>query len=257
MSTEFPPQGRRTTVRVVLLAALIWAAAPAGAQQADRNGRAPTLTVAGSGEASADPDQAVVRLGVVAENAEAAAAQDEVNRIMQRILDAVSGLGVAERAVQTEDLSLSPVYSDSRPRPNQAEPEPPRITGYRASSVVSVELDDLTAIGGVVDAGIEAGANQLQGVSFQLRDSTQATATALEAAVRDARARAEAIAGAMGVEIDGVLEIVAGDAYQRPPIPLSNARFDMAEFASTPVRPGQVDLSATVTVTWSVSEAAD
>lgn len=257
MIDEFSSSRTPTAASVAALAVLTVLMAAAGrvAAQAPERGAdgMPTLTVSGSGEAAADPDQAVVRLGVVAEAAEAAAAQNDVNEIMARILDAVAATGVPESSVQTEDLSLSPVYSDYRPRPDQAEPEPPRITGYRASSVVSVEVDELSAIGGVVDAGIEAGANQLQGIEFRLRDDTAATARALGDAVRDARARAEAIAGAMGLDLEGVHEVVAGDTYQRPPIPFGGARFDMAEVAATPVRPGQVDLSATVTVTYYIS----
>jgi uncharacterized protein len=241
----------------LLLICASGAADVAWGQAADRNERIPTLTVSGSGDVSVDPDRAVVRLGVVAESAEAAAAQDEVNRVMRQVLEAVAQLDVPERAVQTEDLSLTPLYSDFRPRPDQSEPEQPRIIGYRASSVVSVELDDLTKIGGVVDAGIKAGANQLQGISFQLRDSAGARSRALAAAVRDARARAEAIAEAMDVRIDGVSSIVEGDAYQRPPMPLAGARFDMAEMASTQVRPGQVDLSSSVIVTYFVRDGAD
>lgn len=228
----------------------------AGAQAPnDRAERPPTLTVSGTGESSAAPDRAVVRLGAVGENAEAGAAQDQVNRIMQQVLEAVGQLGVPERSVQTEDLSLTPVYSDFRPRPNQ-EPEQPRITGYRASSVISIELDDLTQIGDVVDAGIKAGANQLQGVFFQLRDSAAARSSALAAAVEDARMRADAIAGAMNMELDGVREIYTGDTFQRPPMPLQGARFDMAEMASTPVMPGQVELSANVTISWFLRERA-
>ena len=256
-SRDFVNEQARAAARVVVLAALFCTAAAAPAQTPGQGEeRAPTLTVSASGEASAAPDRAVVRLGVVAEAAEAAAAQDAANEIMARILEAVAALEVPESAVRTEDLSLSPVYSNSRPRPDDAEPDAPRITGYRASSVVSVELDELSAIGDVVDAGIEAGANQLQGISFELRDEDEATAQALEAAVRSARRRAEAVAGAMGVDIEGVRDVVAGDMYSRPPVPLGGARFDMAEAAvrATPVRPGQVDITANVTVTYFISD---
>jgi uncharacterized protein YggE len=255
-------QRRNRPLHALLLAAAVAGAScasaqpPGGAEDPRGAERLPTLTVSGSAEVSADPDQAVVRLGVVAEGAEASAAQGEVNRVLRQVLDAVASLDVPERAVQTEELSLSPVYSDFRPRPN-GEPEEPRITGYRASSVVSVELDDLSRIGDVVDAGIEAGANQLQGISFGLRDGAAAQARALREAVQDARARADTIAEAMNVRIDAVREVLAGDSFQNPPVPLGGARFNRVEMAATPVQPGQVAVSASVTVTYYIRERAD
>src|SRR5690606_41736111 len=75
------------------------------AQDDPRAGRPPVITVSASAEVSAQPDEAVVRLGVLAQAPEAADAQQRVNETMQRILAAVTALGVAERSVRTEDRS--------------------------------------------------------------------------------------------------------------------------------------------------------
>src|SRR5690606_25505904 len=122
----------------------------------------------------------------------------------------------------------------------------PRIVGYRASNVVSVELDDLEAIGGVIDAGIEAGANQLQGIVFRVRDNAAARADALRRAVDDARGQAEVLAQAMGMRLDGVRQAVAGGGSVAPPMPMLR----MAEAASTPIQPGEVQVSGNVTITY-------
>jgi uncharacterized protein YggE len=201
---------------------------------------------------SVDPDRAVVRLGVTAEAPEAAAAQSQVNEVMQAILDAVTALNVPERAIRTEQLTLSPVYGDMRPSPNQQQRNEPRIVGYSASNVVSVELDDLSRIGDVVDAGIEAGANQLQGISFQTRDDAAARSEALRRAVQDARGQAEAMAAALGMRVAGLRELVAADANVQPPQPYAAARFALE--AATPIQPGQVDVMATVTATFFLDE---
>lgn len=215
----------------------------------------PTLTVSGSAEVSAEPDRAVVRLGVVGEGAEASAAQDQVNRAMAQVLAAVTALDVPERSVRTEGLSLYPIYSNEQPRPAQG-PQEPRITGYRASNVVSVELDDLSRIGDVIDASIQAGANQLQGISFQLRDDIAARSSALTEAVQDARAQAETLAGALGLRIEGVSQVIAGNFNMQPPMPFPGAGFARAEMAATSVQPGQVNVSASVTVIYLLSEEA-
>jgi uncharacterized protein len=220
-----------------------------------RNPPPPTLTVSGRAEISAEPDRAVVRLGVVGEGVEASAAQDQVNRAMEQVLEAVTGLDVPERSVRTEELSLYPIYSNEQPRPAQEQQEP-RITGYRASNVVSVELDDLSRIGDVIDAGIEAGANQLQGISFQLRDDIAARSRALREAVQDARAQAEVLADAMDLRIRGVSQVIAGDYNLQPPMPGPQARFALSEMAATSVQPGQVNVSASVTVIFLLREEA-
>jgi uncharacterized protein YggE len=191
---------------------------------------------------------------VTAEAPEASAAQSQVNEVMQAILAAVTALNVPERAIRTEQLSLSPVYGDMRPVPNQEQRNEPRIVGYSASNVVSVDLDDIARIGDVIDAGIEAGANQLQGISFHTRDDSAARADALRLAVQDARRQADAMAAALGMRVAGVRELVSGDANVQPPQPYATARFALE--AATPIQPGQVEITATVTATFFLEEGA-
>ncbi|HEY8519834.1 MAG TPA: SIMPL domain-containing protein [Gammaproteobacteria bacterium] len=214
--------------------------------------RGPTITVSGTGEVEADPDHAVVRLGVTGEAEEAAAAQEQVNQVMARVLQAMRRLDVPESDVRTEQLSLYPVYGNPVPGREAREPQ---ITGYRASNVVAIALDDLGKVGDVIDAGIEAGANQLQGVSFTIRDDAKARAEALRLAVQKARAEADAVAGAMGVTIEGVNQVVVGGYSVQPPQPyVDMRRAALAE--STPVQPGQVTVAASVTVTYNLREGA-
>lgn len=214
----------------------------------------PVLRVSASAEVSIQPDHAVVRLGVLAEAPDAADAQNRVNESMQRVLDAMRGLGVTEQALRTEDLSLYPVYGNQR-FSERGEPQEPRIVGYRASNVVSVEVVEQATIGAVIDAGIGAGANQLQGVSFGVRNDAGARAEAMRLAVEEARIQADAIAAALGMRITGVREVVAGEYDVRPPMPFAGQRL-AADVAATPVQPGEVDVTASVTVTYAIGEAA-
>lgn len=250
MTARNPLRSTARSLALMLAAAGVIGCAtlPASAQPPGSQGRPerPTVTVQGSAEVAVPPDQAVVRLGVLAEGATAAEAQEQVNATMQRLLEAVTRRNVPERAIRTEDLSLYPVYGETAPVPRQGRPAEPRIVGYRASNVVSVELEDLEAIGGVIDAGIEAGANQLQGIQFRVRDNAAARADALRRAVDDARGQAEALAQAMGMRLDGVSQAIAGGGSVAPPMPMLR----MAEAASTPVQPGEVQISANVTITY-------
>jgi uncharacterized protein len=234
-----------------LLAAL--AAAPLPAQPGPPAGRVepvPHITVQGFGQVRSDPDVATVRLGVVAQEPTARAAQDRANRVAAAILEAITKLGVPREAVQTSDLSLGPVYSSPGPQERSQEP---RISGYQASYVVSARLEKLDLVGPVVDAALGAGANRLQGVEFGLRNDRAARAGALEAAVRQARDKAQAIAGALGVRLGEVLEVAEGGFALATPKFSRMAMEAMDSAANTPIAAGQVGVDASVTVSFRIA----
>lgn len=238
--------------RIVAAAAALglgWAACASG-QDGVAFRAPPVIRVSASADVSIQPDHATVRLGVLAEAPDAASAQNQVNETMQRVLDGMRGLGMPDRALRTEDLSLYPVYGNQR-YSERGEPQEPRIVGYRASNVVSVEVVELARIGEVIDAGIEAGANQLQGIVFGARNDAGARAEAMKLAVEEARIQANAIADALGVRITGVREVIAGEYGVRPPMPYAE-RALAADIAATPVQPGQIDITANVTVAYEI-----
>lgn len=217
----------------------------------------PTIVVSGSGEVRAEPDEAVVRLGVTAQAEDAQRAQAEVNRVAAAILRGVAEQGVGEEAVQTSRLSLYPVYAERPRRSSAEEPVEPEIVAYRASNVVSVRLADLARVGPVIDTGIAAGANEVQGVDFRLRDDREQRRAALKAAVTDARGRAEAIAAALGGSVGAVEQVNEGGVSVELP------RFDQramrmeAMAATTPVAAGDVTVSASVTVRYAFEPGDD
>lgn len=208
----------------------------------------PALTVSGDGEARAAPDEATIRLGVLAQAPTARAAQEQVNRVANAILDAVRKLGVPAEDVQTQDLNLNPVYAQNRP----GEQGEPRIAGYQANNVVAVRVTKLDQAGPVIDAGLAAGANRLDGVMFGLRDDRAAREEALTAAVAEARSKAQTMARALGVRLVRILEAGEG-GVQVAPQPIFK-RLPMAAMSTseTPVSAGQVGVSATVTVRWEI-----
>jgi uncharacterized protein len=164
------------TLALGLLPLPLIMAAPLAAQAPERT-PVPGITVQGLGQVRVDPDEATVRLGVLTREATARAAQDRANQVAAAILGAVAKLGVPRQDIQTSGLDLGPVYS--QPRPDEQVQEP-RISGYQASYTVSVRLEKLDLVGPVVDAALASGANQLQGVSFGLRDDRAANRRALE-----------------------------------------------------------------------------
>lgn len=247
---------RIRTEIVAAVAAFVVSTLPVGAQMPEPPVHPPyppipSITVTGSGEVRAAPDEAVVGLGVVAQMEQAREAQRQASRVAQAILDAVAALGVPAEAVQTSQLVLTPVYEHPSPRAMQV-PTEPRIIGYRASNVVTVRLADLAKVGPVIDAGIEAGANRVEGVTFQLRDDRAAREEALRRAVAEASGKARAMAGALEVELGPVLDAHEGGVTVERPYLAVRAMAMEAGDAATPVAPGEVTLSANVTLRYRI-----
>ncbi len=229
------------------------AAAQAGGEQAPPPSRpgpgAPSITVQGTAEVRSDPDVASVRLGIVAQGTNAQAAQERANQAANAILAAVRGLGVPAADVQTTDLSLTPLFPNDPRGTNEA----PRIVGYQATDTVAVRLERLELVGKVIDAGLTAGANRVDGVDFGLRDEGPAEARALAQAVAQARQKAQAIAGALGVRLGEALAAEEGGGGGEPVPRFAPRMAVMASAKSTPISAGQIATTATVTVRYRIA----
>jgi uncharacterized protein len=211
------------------------------------------LSVSGTGEARVAPDEATVRLGVIAQAKTARAAQEQVNRVASGVLEAIRTLGIKAEDVQTSGLSLSPLYAQGRPG---EEYQAPKITGYQANYTVTARIEDLSKVGPVIDAGLSAGANTLEGVIFGLRNDEAARIAALTDAVRKARAKAEALAQALKVRLVEILEVTEGGVSLYPPPTPKYGRVAMAELqsADTPISAGQVGVEASVTIRYRITQ---
>src|SRR5262245_6398604 len=206
--------------------------------------RPPVLVVNGTAQILASPDEATVRLGIVRQAANAQTAQEQANAVAQEILNALGRAGVAANQIQTARLVLTPVYAPRSPESRDA----PRIAAYNASNTVSVRLQNLALVGPVIDAGLKAGANQLEGVQFGLRNELPSRQQALKLAVTEARKKAEAMAEALQINLGEVLEVSEGGSVS--PFPKFEASLSMAEArgaVATPVSPGEIQVSANVT----------
>lgn len=222
---------------------------PAEASADDHNASPfPAMTVVGRGEAAATPDQAVVQAGATVQSEEAAPAQRRVNQIIQDALKAIKAQKIPKTAIKTARLSLSPVYT-----PQTAARKEQKIIGYRANQTLRIELDDLDKSGAVIDACVKAGANQIEGVTFRLKNDIGPRLQALKAAVDEARAKAKVIAETSGLKLDGINEIVEGGV--QPRMEPGRARMAAADVTPTPVEPGQVRIEALVTVHYRISDA--
>lgn len=211
-----------------------------------------TITVKGTGEASARPDQAIVGLGTETQAPTAREAQAQNAAKTNGVIDALKAAGIPPETIQTTGIGLFPVREQRPPRPGQSTSTESVIVGYRASASLRVKVPNVDQTGPVIDAAVQAGADEVQGIRFTLQDPSALRAEALRLAVQDARQWADALAGAAGVTITGVEAIVESGATLPPqPVSIGAGAAPAAANAPTPVEPGQLTVHASVSVTFS------
>jgi uncharacterized protein YggE len=216
-------------------------AAPALAQpaaSASRAFEATTLNISADGEVKAAPDQATITLGVQSKAATAAQAMAENAGQMNQVMAALRRAGVADRDIQTSNINLSAQY-------DYQQNQPPRLTGYAASNDVTITVNDLKRLGGVLDAVVAAGANQINGVSFGLKDPLAAEDAARRAAVTALRAKADLYAQATGYHLTRLVNLSEGGGYS--PGPVRVMAMAKAPGAPTPVSAGELTVRISVT----------
>jgi uncharacterized protein YggE len=240
---------------MVLVAGLVVLCAlclvPAMAQTGVTNPDIKTISTSATGELYATPDRADVYLGVQTQNADVVAAQQENAQIMNRVVDAIMATGVPKENIKTTGYSVYPVYDQSTNLFGQ------KVKYYQVTNTVQVTLNDVGMAGEVIDAAIAAGANQVQNIAFSLSPEKEQSlrAEVISEAVNRTRADADAVAAALGVTITGVQDASVGAYY--PPVVYRSASAGAADMSTapvpTPIEPGQVTVSATVSVNYLIS----
>jgi len=215
--------------------------------QSDSGDTVRSINVNGTGRVKAEPTVADVRLGVTKQGKDAKEASALAATAMDAVIGSLLDMGIAENDIQTTSLNLNPIYD--------YDDNPPNIVGWEASNMVNVTVRDMESVGDVVDAATAAGATNVNGISFRVEDPTEAQALARTAAVKDAEAKAQQLAIDAGVNIIGVITITESGGQQPQPIYMARAdvAFAAAEAApSTPVLPGEVELSVNVFIQYEI-----
>jgi uncharacterized protein YggE len=208
------------------------------------------VSATGTATVSVRPDRATVTLGVDVQADKSEQAHAQANQRLGKVLAALRAVVLAqgeELVVQSSVISLQPVFSFEPAQPGV--PQEPKLTGFRASSTVTVRTGDLAAVGRLIDAGVAAGANRVDGIVFDLKDDSKARADALVRATRNAREQARLMLDALGLPAGRVVSATTGTREMPGPMPRFGAAKAMAESAPTVVEPGEISVSAEVTVT--------
>jgi len=211
------------------------------------------FSVTGEGKVEAKPDSATVRLGVVARAGTEEAAKNALNTNINKVLESVKDLGVSEDKIKTENFNIYPEYGDLRPLPaNQPVSDKNQISGYNANTNISVIVDNADLANKIVDAGVVAGANQVGGVDFQVKDKTESLNKARQMAVADAKKKAEYAASIAGFKLGKVINYSEGQGGAYPPMMAMKAADSRAEGAPTQIQPGTNEIMVTVTLSYEI-----
>ena len=200
------------------------------------------LSVSVQGEARRAPDIATLSVGVVTEAPDGTAAMRANAEQMTKVVAAIRQAGVADRDVQTTGVNLSPQYQ-------YRDQEAPRITGYQANNTVNVTVRAIAKLGEVMDALVGAGANQINGPSFEIDQPEPVFDEARRQAVELARSRAETYAAALGLTVRRVVSLnEGGGGFQPMPVMAMARMADSAPPPAPPVAPGENTVSVSLEV---------
>jgi uncharacterized protein YggE len=238
---------KRRIFPVGVLIALTLSAAAAQAQTAQpKSPPEARVIVVGEGSVTVAPDSARIRTGV-STNAKAVKEASDTNaKLMVNIIATLADAGIAKKDIQTSEFSIEPVYASPAP------PGGPKLSGYRVSNQVNVTIHDISQVGEVLDRLVKAGATDAQNIAFLVSDREKALDRAREAAIANARHKADLYARASGLNLGRVAWITEGADFE-PLLP--RGRFE-ARQASTPVpiESGENTITARVTVGFDIAQ---
>ncbi|MEX2494860.1 MAG: SIMPL domain-containing protein [Woeseia sp.] len=204
-----------------------------------------SITVTGQGEAFAKPDQAAVNAGIqtFAETVVQATRQNQA--VVEKIFAALAEQDIPDKDIQTSNYSIWAEQDHHESRQG-------RIVGFRVSNIVSVTIGDIDKVGEVLAAVTNAGANTIHGIQFGVKEPAALEEKAREAAMRDARARAEALAQLAGVQLGEILTISTSSGPISPG-PMARRSMEMADAAPAPgIAPGEQSVSVWIEARYAI-----
>jgi uncharacterized protein YggE len=231
---------------VALLATSL--AACTGVQAAPRS-ESPTapraITVVGEGKVSLEPDLATINVGAETRANTVSEAKAEVDAQMAAIATALQKAGVDEKDIQTSHYSI---YYEQEPMPVISEgPAPENRGAYRVSNMVRVTVRDVDKAGDVLDAVVQAGANQVSGVNFTVSDESTWQSEARAKAMADARSRAQELADLADVDLGQVLSV--SEVIGSSSVPMVAVERGLGGGG---IAPGELELSTQIQVTFAI-----
>jgi len=249
---------RLTFLFTVIVGVSLLACRPAPAEEHDMADArkledTPKLTVRGEAQLQRPADQLRLNIGVLTEDKEAGVALKQNNRLMENVVDALLKVGLTEDEYETGRFRIRPQYSR---RPRQPDPDwQPKIIGYEVVNSITIKTKQLDLIGELIGAANRAGANTTDIAGFELSDPRKYRGEAIAEATKNALDDARTLAEAASLNLVRILAINLDSVPNRMPEMTFAARAKpMADMGGAPpITPGDVTVSATVTVVYEIA----
>jgi len=227
--------------------------APVHAEEASLKAQTPHITITGSAHAEIVPDLAIVSLTLVTERSTATAAANDNATAATTVINDIKAQGIEPKNIQTVSVTLSPLYDESRDLNGRLIKR--TFRAYQARDEFEVRIRALDKAGSFARQWIEKGANNFGGISFEIEHPEDRLKELEAEAAKDALARAQNYASAVGVKLGRVIEIAPeSDSRSRympaPMLARAVANNPDSTQAPIPIEPGVRSLSASITVTW-------
>ncbi len=210
------------------------------------DGTTRTLTANGTGQVKLAPDIAYVTIGVRTQDRDAKAAVAANSEQSQELVDALLAFGVAEEDIQTTNFNIYSSEDYSQP----FETKPPTV--YVVENSVFVVVRELESIGDLLSTAVEAGANNIWGIQFDVSDKSAALSQARELAVAAARDQAEELAGFAEVELGQIVNINSYGGFPQPLGVGGSGAVAYEAALAVPVSPGMLTISVDVTIIFEI-----
>ena len=236
---------KNALVVALMLGAAVLPSAAEGQQSTINQTIAGTrLDINATGEVTRVPDIAIISAGVVTRASTASGAIQQAAARMARVREALRQAGIADRDIQTSNISLSPQYT-------YANDQPPKLNGYSASNQLNVRFRDIANTGRILDALVAEGANQISGPNLAIEKPEAALDEARAKAVAIGRARADLYARALGMRVVRVVSVNESGGYAPPPpMPPMVMMAERSQAPDSKIDPGEQKLQVGVAMTF-------
>lgn len=211
------------------------------------------ITVNSSEQVAVVPDIAEIVYAVRTEAKDAASCQQQNNSDVNNVIGLLKNMGISETDIQTTDYYMYPIYNYSG--------NTQRITGYEASTSLTVSNLPIDSLSDILAKSVEAGINNIQSIAYQSSQYDEAYANALKLAMESAKTKASALAEAGNCSLGNVVGVHENSNY-------SSARYTdnalsskmrqaeqmaLEDTAGAGIMPGEINIEVNITVDYLIT----
>ena len=196
------------------------------------------LKVSGSETLQAAPDQATITLGVITEDEDPQKAQQANSQSIARVIAGLMSIGISEDQLKTSEYRIDPQYDYVGGKE--------LFKNYKVHYIIQVQTTEIEAIGIIIDTAVSNGANSISSIRFSLSTPEVYYNQALSLALKNAYEKALSMAGTIGVTLNPIPTLVEEMSETSPPVLFQTSSYTKA--ATTPIQPGELNITATVRV---------